>query len=69
MKYIYTLLSQLIRNGQVRVDIPALDMDHLARLSREHNARLLREAQGLTYSDELTDREKVAALQELLGEE
>lgn len=69
MKYIYILLARLIREGKVRVDIPAVDMDSLERICYDHNGDILELVRGVVYDEENTPEKKIGILQEVLDEE
>lgn len=68
MKLFYTILADLIRRGQVRVDISGVDMDKLEEILRGNFQQTLLEVAGTVFSEEMTDGEKVAWLKERLGE-
>ncbi len=62
MKYLDTLLANLLRGGKVTVDIPGLDMGELRRLADGEAQRVLRKIAETVGCDELTDSEKVQIL-------
>jgi len=68
MQYVYILLARLIREGRVRVDIPAVDMDHLAEICRDRNEELLMDLQETLYSEELSDNEKLETMRQIFEE-
>lgn len=61
-------MARLIREGQVRVDIPAVDMDRLAEICHERNEELLLQTREVLYSEELNDEEKLAAMRQIFEE-
>ncbi len=62
MKHLNILLANLIRQGEVTVNIPGLDMDELAGLVDREAQRTLRKIAETVGCDELTDGEKVQIL-------
>ncbi len=62
MKYLDILLANLIRTGEVTVNIPGLDMDELRRLADGEAQRVLRKIAETLGCDELTDGEKITAI-------
>ncbi len=62
MKIVNTVLANLIRKGEVTVNIPGLDMDELAGLVDSEAQRTLREIAMTLACDELTDGEKITAI-------
>lgn len=69
MKYIYVLLAQLIREGKVRVDIPAVDMDSLERICYDRNGDILELVRNVVYDEDYTPEKKLEILQEVLEDE
>lgn len=63
------ILADLIRRGQVRVDISGVDMDKLEEILRGHSRRMLLEVAGVVFSEEMTDGEKVTWLKGRLAGE
>lgn len=66
MTMLQFVLSTLIRNGKVTVEIPELDMDELRRAVENRAEDMLERVRGVVYEEEMTDGEKVAWLQEYL---
>ncbi len=64
MKSLNMLLANLIRTGEVTVNIPGLDMDELKKLADGEAQRVLRKIGEILGCDELTDSEKVAMLRD-----
>ncbi len=62
MKHLNILLANLIRQGEVTVNIPGLDMDELAGLVDCEAQRTLRKIAETVGCDELSDSEKVQIL-------
>lgn len=62
MKIANVILADLIRKGEVTVNIPGLDMEELARLIDGEAQRTLEKVAETLGCDELTDGEKVAVL-------
>ncbi len=60
------VLSTLIRNGKVTVETPDLGMDELRHAVENRAEDMLERVRGVVYEEEMTDREKVAWLQEYL---
>lgn len=60
------VLSTLIRNGKVTVEIPDINMDELRQTVENRAERALEEIKGIVYEEEMTDAEKVAWIQERL---
>ena len=69
MKYIYVLLAQLIREGKVRVDIPAVDMDSLERICYDRNGDILELVRNVVYDEDYTPEKRLEILQEVLEDE
>ncbi len=59
MKQFNIILANLIRQGEVTVDIPGVDLAELERLADSEAQRALREIAMTVASDELTDSEKI----------
>ncbi len=59
MKYLNTILANLIRKGAVTVDIPGMDINELERLADGEAQRVLRKIAGILGCDEITDSEKI----------
>ena len=66
MTMLQFVLSTLIRNGKVTVEIPELDMDELRRAVENRAVDMLERVRGVVYEEEMTDGEKVAWLREYL---
>ncbi len=64
MKIVNTILANLIRRGEVTVNIPGLDMDELAGLVDSETQRTLRKIAETVSCDELTDGEKIAVIRD-----
>ena len=64
MKYLNIILANLIRQGEVTVNIPGLDMDELKKLADGEAQRVLRKIAEAVGCDELTDGEKIAMIRE-----
>ncbi len=64
MKYLNMILANLIRKGEVTVNIPGLDMDDLKQLADGEAQRVLRKIAETVACDELTDAEKIAMIRE-----
>ncbi len=64
MKYLDILLTNLIRRGEVTVNIPGLDMGELKQLADGEAQRVLRKIGEILGCDELTDSEKIAAIRD-----
>ncbi len=64
MKYFNIILANLIRRGEVTVDIPGVDLDELERLADSEAQRALRKIAMTVASDELTDSEKVMMIRD-----
>ena len=62
------VLSVLIRNGQVTVETPELDMEQLQRVVDGRAVRTLEYIEGIVFEEALTDREKVEEIQKELKE-
>ncbi len=62
MKIVNTILAELIRRGQVTVNIPGLDADELKQLADGEAQRVLRKIGEILGCDELTDSEKITAI-------
>ncbi len=62
MQIVNTILANLIRRGEVTVNIPGLDMDELAGLVDSETQRTLREIAMTLACDELTDSEKIGMI-------
>ena len=60
------VLSTLIRNGQVTVETPELDMDELRKAVENGAAGALEEIRGIVCEEEMTDEEKVEWIQNRL---
>ena len=69
MKHIYRLLAQMIEEGRVVVDIPAVDMESLAQLCTEHDGDLLECVRSVVYDKDYTPEKKLEILQEVLEDE
>ena len=70
MKIVNIILADLIRRGQVTVDIPGLDMERLEKTIHGHAEKLLWTVTGIVFEDEMEkdDSDKIRCLQELLRE-
>ncbi len=64
MKIINIILANLIRQGEVTVDIPGVDLAELERLADSEAQQALREIAMTAASDELTDSEKIMMIRE-----
>ena len=63
MNWTQLVLADLIRRGKVTVDIPGMDMDRLCEAISNPDRKVLDEIRRLVSHDDLTDREKVEAIQ------
>lgn len=68
MRLFNILVSRAIMSGKVIIDTPNLDIDELERLLHDSSTETVRKISEVVYSEELCDREKVTALQEMLNE-
>lgn len=68
MRLFNILVSRAIMSGKVIIDTPNLDIDELERLLHDSSTETVRKISEVVYSEELCDREKVKALQEMLNE-
>ena len=68
MKVVNVILADLIRRGQVTVEIPGLDMDRMEKMVHNQTQQLLRTVAGVVFDEEAEadDSEKIRCLQELL---
>ncbi len=64
MKYLNMILANLIRKGEVTVNIPGLDMDDLKQLADGEAQRVLRKIGEILGCDELSDSERVAMIRD-----
>ncbi len=62
MKIVNTILAELIRQGEVTVNIPGLDMGELKQLADGEAQRVLRKIAETVGCDELTDGEKITVI-------
>ncbi len=60
------VLSTLIRNGKVTVEIPDINMDELRQAVENRAEWALGEIKGIVYEEDMTDAEKVAWIQKRL---
>lgn len=60
------VLSTLIRNGKVTVELPDINMDELRQAVENRAEWTLEEIKGIVHEEEMTDAEKVAWIQERL---
>ncbi len=60
------VLSTLIRNGKVTVEIPDINMDELRQAVENRAEWALEEIKGIVHEEDMTDAEKVAWIQERL---
>ncbi len=60
------VLSTLIRNGKVTVEIPDINMDELRQAVENRAEWALEEIKGIVYEEDMTDAEKVAWIQKRL---
>lgn len=68
MTMLQYVLSVMIRNGEVTVETPELDMEQLQRVVDGRAVRTLEYIEGIAFEEALTDREKVEAIQKELEE-
>ena len=61
-----SVLSNLIRQGKVTLEVPNLDMDELRKAVWNEAEQTLDEIRGVVYEDEMTDEEKVRWIQNRL---
>ena len=66
MKRVNVVLSNLIQNGRVIVDIPGVE--HIERAFQAESVHLLNDVERVVYSDEMCDGEKIAFHEKLLAE-
>lgn len=66
MKRVNVVLANMIQNGRVIVDIPGVE--NIERALEAESAHLLREVERAVYSEEASDKEKIAYLKDLLAE-
>ena len=64
MKRFNIILANLIRQGEVTVEIPGVDLAELERLADSEAQQTLREIAMTVASDELTDSEKIMMIRE-----
>ena len=64
MKQMDIILSNMIRSGKVKVEIPGIE--HIEAAMREKSRQMLWEIAGIVFSDEMEDGEKIARLKEML---
>ena len=64
MKQMDISLSNMIRSGKVKVEIPGIE--HIEAAMREESRQVLWEIAGIVFSDEMEDGEKIARLKEML---
>ncbi len=61
-----SVLSNLIRQGKVTLEVPNLDMDELRKAVWNEAEQTLDEIRGVVYEEEMTDEEKVRCIQNRL---
>ncbi len=61
-----SVLSNLIRQGKVTLEVPNLDMDELRKAVWNEAEQTLDEIRGVVYEEEMTDEEKVRWIQNRL---
>ena len=61
-----SVLSNLIRQGKVTLEVPNLDMDELRTAVWNEAEQTLDEIRGVVYEEEMTDEEKVRWIQNRL---
>lgn len=66
MTTLKSVLSNLIRQGKVTLEVPNLDMDKLRKAVWNEAEQALDEIRGVVYEEEMTDAEKVAWIQKRL---
>ncbi len=64
MKYFNIILANLIRQGEVTVDIPGMDINELERLANGEAQRILRAIARVVGCDEITDSEKIMMIRD-----
>ena len=64
MKQMDIILSNMIRSGKVKVEIPGIE--HIEAAIQEESRQMLWEIAGIVFSDEMEDGEKIARLKEML---
>ena len=64
MKQMDIILSNMIRSGKVKVEIPGIE--HIEAAMLEESRRMLWEIAGIVFSDEMEDGEKIARLKEMV---
>ena len=64
MKQMDIILSNMIRSGKVKVEIPGIE--HIEAAMREESRQVRWEIAGIVFSDEMEDGEKIARLKEML---
>ena len=64
MKQMDIILSNMIRSGKVKVEIPGIE--HVEAAMQEKSRQMLWEIAGIVFSDEMEDGEKIARLKEML---
>lgn len=68
MSTLYMVLSCLIRDKKVTVDIPNLNMDELIQAIENRGEFILREIADCTVIDDWSDEKKVREIQRILHE-
>lgn len=66
MTMLQFVLSTMIRNGKVTVEVPDLDMDELRKAVETRATSVLEEIKGIVCEEEMTDAEKVEWIQKRL---
>ena len=61
-----SVLSNLIRQGKVTLEVPNLDMDELRKAVWNEAEQTLDEIRGVVYEEEMTDEEQVRWIQNRL---
>ncbi len=61
-----SVLSNLIRQGKVTLEVPNLDMDELRKAVWNEAEQTLDEIRGVVHEEEMTDEEKVRWIQNRL---
>ena len=67
MKRIQNVLADLIRRGQVTVDIPGLDADQLEHYFQDYYRQVLVRVTTIVFDNDMSDKEKISWLKENLA--
>lgn len=64
MRLFNLLVAQAIRNGDIIVHTPDLDLEELERILHDRMMESMRRIAQVVYCDEMTDQEKVELLKD-----